>query len=298
MRQFPIAASLVFGLSFAVGLTPVSAQQPQPAAPGRTPEVQVGVPKGATTDDRSDQAARARAAEERKKRAERPAPRSSDGHVILGPTETEKGLWLPGPVIPNPLGIASIPYQPWARGVAADRRRAQLEPHARCKPSGVARQFLTPYGVEIVDLAALQRAYIFDVGGPHTYRTVYMDGRKHPAETSPDFYGHSIGWWEGDTLVVDTVGFNENFWIDRGTMPHTTRLHTIERFTRRNFGTMHYELTVDDPGAYTATFGGQMDLQWEPDVELFEYVCQESNFAPDLMLRDEEAVGRTSTFVP
>ena len=67
----------------------------------------------------------------------------------------------------------------------------------------------------------MQRVYIFDIGGPHTYRTIYMDGRTHPANLTPSYYGHSIGWWEGDTLVVDTIGFNENFWLDRRGLPHT-----------------------------------------------------------------------------
>ena len=125
-----------------------------------------------------------------------------------------------------------IPFQPWARAVLADRRLNELEPHTRCKPSGVTRPFLTPYGVEFVELPELQRIYIFDIGGPHTYRTIYMDGRSHPINVAPNYYGHSIGWWEGDTLVVDTVGFNEGFWLDRRGSPHTEQLHTIERLTR------------------------------------------------------------------
>jgi hypothetical protein len=201
-------------------------------------------------------------------------------------------------VVPNPLGVKDVPYQPWSRALAADRRRTQLEPHARCKPSGVMRQFLTPYGAELTVIPEAKIAYIFDIGGPHTYRTIYMDRRTHPANLDPEYYGHSIGWWEGDTLVVDTVGFNEGFWMDRGQFPHTSGLHTIEKFTRTDFITLRYEVTIDDPGAYTAPFSGQVDLRWEPDVELFEYVCQESNYAPDLMLRDDEAVGRTSEFVP
>ena len=124
----------------------------------------------------------------------------------------------------------------------------QLEPHTRCKPSGGPRQWLTPYGAEFLELPDQQVAYIFDIGGPHTYRTIHMDGRKHPAKLTPSFYGHSIGWWEGDTLVVDTVGFNEDFWIDRGQVPHTTQLHLIEKYTRTALDTMRYELTVDDPG--------------------------------------------------
>ena len=94
----------------------------------------------------------------------------------------------------------------WTRGVSDDRRRNELEPHTRCKPSGGPRQWLTPYGAELVELREQKVAYIFDIGGPHTFRTIYMDGRKHPENLTPTYYGHSIGWWEGDTLVVDTRG--------------------------------------------------------------------------------------------
>jgi hypothetical protein len=282
---------LVFGMMLA---GPGASAQQQ----GRPNDVQVGVPRGGDADQQRDQAAQRRAAAEQQKRNAGPVPRDAQGHVILGGTATEKGLWLPGPVIPNPLGLADTPYLPWTRAIVAARRKEPLEPHTRCKPSGVARQFLTPYGVEIVDLPELERAYIFDVGGPHTYRTVYLDGRTHPANPDPEFYGHSIGWWDGDTLVVDTVGFNEDFWLDRGTLPHTDRLHTVERFTRTSFGTMRYELTLDDPGAYSAPITGHMDLRWESGIELFEYVCQESNYAPTLMVGEHESVDRSSAFVP
>jgi hypothetical protein len=284
---------------FAASATALSQQQaappqPPPASQGRPNDVQVGVPLGSEADQRRQ---RELAAQKRATPA-RPVPRGPDGRVVIGATPSEKGLWLPGPVIPNPLGLADIPYQPWARGVAADRRRQQLEPHARCKPSGVARVFLTPYGVEIVEIPELQRIYIFDVGGPHTFRTIYMDGRTHPAGREPDYYGHSIGWWEGDTLVVDTVGFNEDFWIDRGTLPHTEKLRTLERFTRTDFNNMRYELTIEDPGAYTAPIIGRMNLQWEKDLELFEFVCQEANYAHELMVGQHERVDRSSTIVP
>jgi len=226
-----------------------------------------------------------------------PAPRASDGHPDLsGIWETVSTKYLNN--LAADMRPEDIPYQPWAKALAADRRTHQLEPHARCKPSGVARQFFTPYGVEFVELRDLQIAYVFDIGGPHTYRMIYLDGRQHPAAVAPTFYGHSIGHWEGDTLVVDTIGFNEDFWMDRGTLPHTTRLHTIERFTRTAFDTLRYELTIDDPGAYIAPFSGQMDLKWENGTELFEYVCQEENYAPTLMVGQGNKVDRSSLIVP
>ena len=89
------------------------------------------------------------------------------------------------------------------------------------------------------------------VGAPHSWRNVYMDGRPHPKDLKPSWYGHSIGKWEGDTLVVDTVGFNERFWLTREGVPHTSQLHLIEKFSRPNHDQLKYEATVDDPGAYT-----------------------------------------------
>ena len=229
-----------------------------------------------------------------------PPPRNAKGRVLLaGATPKEKGVWSPGHVVGDPLGLAKkIPYQPWAQALAADRRTHALEPHARCKPSGVARVFLTPYGVEIVEIPELERIYIFDIGGPHSYRTIYMDGRSHPEKRMPDYYGHSIGWWEGDTLVIDTVGFNEGFWLDRGLLPHTEKLRTVEKLTRLDSRTMRYEMTIDDPGAYTQPFTGATNLVWEANTELFEFMCQQANYAHELMVGQAKKVDRTTLIVP
>ena len=179
------------------------------------------------------------------------------------------------------------------------RQENQFEPHTRCKPSGGARQFVTPYGTEIVEMRELQRIFIMDLGGPHSYRIIYMDGRPHPKDLEPSYYGHSIGRWEGDTLVVDTVGFNEKFWMDRTGAPHTLQLHFVERFTRTDHDTLKYEVTVDDPGAYTATWSPDpFTMRWQPGQELFEYVCQDNNHAPELMLGAQQSVDRTSQIAP
>ncbi|HXH24385.1 MAG TPA: hypothetical protein VNI78_03985 [Vicinamibacterales bacterium] len=231
----------------------------------------------------------------------RPIPRNHQGRVLLGgASPDEKGVWLPGPGITAvPIKpIDQLPIQPWARAMFAHRQVNEFEPHTRCKPSGVARQFQTPYGVEFVELPEQQRIYIFDIGGPHTYRTIYMDGRTHPRNVVPMPYGHSIGWWEGDTLVVETTGFTEGFWMDRKGLPHTDRLRTVERFTRTEYDTIRYELTVDDPGAYTEVWTTAVVLRWEQNTELFEYICQQSNYAPTLMVGEFERVDRTSSIVP
>ena len=202
-----------------------------------------------------------------------------------------------GGVLTTPI-IPDIPFQPWARALYSDREGHRLEPHARCKASGVVRQFQTPYGIEFVELPELQRIYIFDVGGPHTFRIVYMDGRSHPKDLTPSYYGHSIGWWEGDTLVIDTVGYNERFWLDRMGAPHTERLHTVERITRTDKNFLQYTMTVDDPAVYTKPWTAPFNMRWEQGTELFEYVCQEANYAHDLMLGTYDAVDRTTPVIP
>lgn len=228
-----------------------------------------------------------------------PPPRSASGRVTLSGPEG-KGIWMPiFPFGGHLAPLADVPFQPWARQMYADRLVTQVEPHSRCKPSGGVREIQTPYGVELVEIPELQRLFIFDIGGPHSFRTVYMDGQKHPASLPPSAYGHSIGWWEGnDTIVVDTVGYNEAFWVDRRGLPGTSALHTIERFTRNVLDTIEYEITIDDPGAYTHPFTGRFELRLDPRVEPYEYVCQEANYAGELMFREAQEPGPTPEITP
>jgi hypothetical protein len=126
-----------------------------------------------------------------------------------------------------------------------------------------------------------------------------MDGRSHPGNLQPTNYGHSIGWWEGDTLIIDTIGFNEDFWFGRRGLPHTEDLHTIEHFTRIDERTINYEIVIDDPNVYTAPFTGGFTLRWNEGTELFEYVCQQANYASELMVGSErDSVNRSSEIVP
>jgi hypothetical protein len=230
-----------------------------------------------------------------------PAPRDAAGRILLdGVTAESVGVWTPNFGISDPVApLETVPFQPWAAALYDARQAHELEPHARCKASGAARQFLTPYGVEFVELAALKRLYIFDIGGPHTFRTVYMDGRSHPGDLQPTNYGHSIGWWDDDTLVIDTVGYNEDFWFGRRGLPHTEALHTIERFTRIDERTINYEIEIDDPNVYTAPFTGGFTLRWNEGTELFEYICQQANYAHELMVGTErDSVSRSSEIIP
>jgi hypothetical protein len=216
----------------------------------------------------------------------------------MGSREGQAGIWLLGNGNGGSGTGVEVPYQPWARAVSQDRRNNEMEPHTRCKPSGGVRQFLTPYGVEFVDVPELQRIYIMDIGGPHTFRVIYMDAKTHPKNLEPTYYGHSIGRWDGDALIVDTVGFNEKFWIDRGQFPHTELLHLTERFTRTTASNMNYEYTIEDPGAYTLSFSRSAAFTWRGGSELFEYICQDNNFAPELLVGTHTTVSRRSPFVP
>ena len=225
----------------------------------------------------------------------KPTPRWADGRPRLGALPGERGIWG---ACCGSLSNAQTPFQPWAKALYDYRRNNEFEPHTRCKPSGGARQFVTPYGTEVVEFPEIQQILIFDIGGPHTYRIIYLDGKPHPQNLVPSYYGDSRGRWEGDTLIVDTTGFNEGFWMDRAGSPHTEKLRFIEKFTRTDFDTLKYEVTVDDPGAYTAPWSTSFQMRWNGTQELFEYVCQDNNFAPSLLVGQQETVDRTSVIIP
>lgn len=230
-----------------------------------------------------------------------PVPRDAEGRVLISrePGETS-GLWVPDYSVRLPnFMVEQIAFRPWARGLFDARQAHDLEPHARCKASGAIRQFLTPYGVEILEIPELQRLYIFDIGGPHTYREVYMDGRSHPVDLEPTYYGHNIGWWEGDTLVIDSTGYNTDFWFERMGLPHTESVHVTEYLTRTGKNRMAYRFVMNDPATYDGPVEGQVSLVWRGTEELFEYMCQQANYASDLMVNEEgQAVGVTSPIVP
>ena len=230
-----------------------------------------------------------------------PTPRRADGKPILGSVPGQQvGGWGAGvTTLPRGGALDEVPFQPWARAVYDIRQIDQFEPHTRCKASGVSRQFSTPYGTEFVEVPDLQRMYIMDNGGPNSYRIIYLDGRSFPPSIAPTNYGYSIGHWEGDTLVVETRGLNEKFWIDTRGTPHTAQLKFTERFTRSDMNTLKYQATIDDPGAYTKPWTTTVfELRWRPGDELFEYICQQSNYGPELMVGSQEDVDNTRFFVP
>ncbi len=198
-----------------------------------------------------------------------PTPHLSDGHVDLS------GVWSGGgPVGDLAQGLApgeTIPLLPAAKAIM-DKRQSKDDPEANCLPTGIPR--IAPYPWRIVQTPT-HIFFLFE-GNIHSYRQIFMDGRKHPADPDPTWYGHSIGSWDGDTLVIDTVGFNDKFWFDFRGHPHTEQLHTIERYTRKDMGTLENKVTIIDPGAYSKPFTLTFTARLRPHEELMEYICQEN----------------------
>jgi hypothetical protein len=207
-----------------------------------------------------------------------PIPRLADGTVDLG-----DGVWYGGGsggdiAAGLPRG-ESLPLLPWAKELREHRSRHQEEdPTNFCLPAGVPR--VTPYPSRFVQNYTIKPTHMFILyeGTIHTYRQIFMDGRKHPAELEPTWLGHSIGWWEKDTLVIDTVGYNDKSWFDHTGTPHTQRLHTTERWTRIDKGHMVNAVTIDDPGAFSKPFTVTFNATLAPaGDELMEGFCQENN---------------------
>jgi hypothetical protein len=234
--------------------------------------------------------------------AAKPAPRWPDGQPRLGPRPGETGGWA------NPSSTTLVesgvrveadangllrniadagkvaPFQTWARDLYAYRQRNFLKDDPmflNCLPPGGPRQFQNPYGIQFIEQRDRQRIFVLMGGGNRNWRLIYTDGRAQRGQLQGDddnplYYGRAVGRWEGDTLVVDAKGFNERFWFSNGGLPHTDRLHLIERISRPDFNTLKYDVTVDDPGAYTRTWSAGWTLQWIPDEDMPEYFCQDN----------------------
>jgi hypothetical protein len=200
-----------------------------------------------------------------------PAPRLPNGRVdFAGVWDSDKNF---RDDIANALKVGEIlPLQPWALKVTKERL-AKDDPEANCLPTGVPR--MNPYPWRIIDTGV--RLYFLFEGNIHTFRQIFMDGRPHTKEPNPTWFGESNGKWDGDTLVIDTIGYNDKFWFDFAGHPHTEQLHTIERYKRPDLGHLEWETLVDDPGAYTKPWTVYGRVELIPNEELMEYICQENN---------------------
>ena len=181
-------------------------------------------------------------------------------------------------------GSKSEPWMPWMPWSAAvydynSINESKYDPEGYCLPPGGPRMMATPYQMEIIQQPEHKRILMVFEGATHIWREIYMDGRKFPEgdALNPTYLGYSIGRWEGDTLVVENKGFNENSWFDYFGHPHTDLMSVVERWTRPNKQTLHYEATVTDPGAYTRPFTMAWDVPFDVSAELPEDICQENN---------------------
>ena len=210
--------------------------------------------------------------------AKKPVPRLQDGTIDL------TGPWVGGGSnqdIERDGGLkpGELPLLPWARELR-DSRKTENEPYTACLPMGVPR--VNPYPWKLAmsyTPKGLTHIYVLhETGDAGAHRVIYMYGRPHPKDPVPTWWGHSIGRWEKDTLVVDTIGYNDKFWFDSRGTPHTEQLHTIERFSRPNFGTLINDFTLIDPGAYSRPVQLRFTATHiRPDLDLMEFICLEDN---------------------
>jgi hypothetical protein len=146
-------------------------------------------------------------------------------------------------------------------------------PEAHCVPVGVPGINTFPHPLKIVQMP---RLIVMLFEKDTTYRQIFMDGRQLPRDSNPSFMGYSVGRWEADTLVVESVGFRDGGWLDRMGHPHSEQLHLTERYRRRDFGHLSIEMTIDDPTTYAKPLTYTQPAILLPDTELLEYYCTEN----------------------
>ena len=167
------------------------------------------------------------------------------------------------------------PLRPEAAAALRERARnfSRESPLSHCLPEGMPLVEMAPAPYKIIQMPGMTvMLYERDT----TYRQVYTDGRKLPSDPQPTWRGYSIGKWDGDSLVVDTIGFNDRGWLDARGHTHSEALHLTERFHRLNFGHMQVRLTIDDPKTYTRPFTITLNQHLLPDTDLLESYCAEN----------------------
>jgi hypothetical protein len=205
-----------------------------------------------------------------------PAPRLPDGKADLS------GIWEPiSPKYLRDLAAdlkpGEVPYQPWAKALVdsrADGSHAREESDANCLPQGIPKIAAAPAPWKIIQspgsIVILHEAF-------NLWRQVFLDGRQFAEDLNPSWLGYSIGKWDGDTLVVDSKGFNGKTWLDQAGKPTTEALHVTERYRRKNFGTLEIQITIDDPKAYTKPWSVTEEVRLVLNTDLLEFICNENN---------------------
>ena len=168
-----------------------------------------------------------------------------------------------------------LPYQSWAAELVKSRRadNTKDDPQTRCLPRGALRMLTDGLLKKIVQVPGLMT--ILSERNA-TYRQIFTDARPLPADPNPSWNGYSSGKWEGDTLVVETVGFRDDSWLDAVGSPLTSAGKMTERFRRPSFGKLEIEITVDDPKVYTKAWTIKLNQPIVVDTELLDYICLEN----------------------
>ena len=206
-----------------------------------------------------------------------PTPRTADGKPDL------TGLWQPANTTgadPQFLDIArdvkdGLPLQPWAAALIKARRDElnKDDPDGHCMPLGPVKMHLHPYPRKMFQLPGVT-LILFE--RETTYRQIFTDGRAHPVDPNPAFMGYSIGRWEGDTFVAETIGTKDGLWLDISGTPLTDAARITERYRRPTFGNLEIEVTIDDPKAYTKPWSITIRQVIAADTEMLEFYCIEN----------------------
>ena len=210
------------------------------------------------------------------------APRTSDGKPDLsGIYQADSGRQFQN--IAADFKSDEFPIQPWAATLARQREQENRkdDPYSHCLPPGVPRINVGNHPFKILQMPGLV-AILYETS--YTFRQIFTDGRPLPKDPQPTWLGYSVGRWEGDTLVVETIGFHDKSWLDgdKG-HPQTDALRVIERFRRRDFGHLEIQATLEDLKAYTKPWTIKQALHLLPDTELLENICENERDAPHLV---------------
>jgi hypothetical protein len=194
-----------------------------------------------------------------------PAPRGPDGKPDLS------GVWNGEAVVARP---DSADLQPWVIDLARQYQQDyfRTRPYYQCRPSGPEAERFG--GWKRVLQTPTVIAFLND---DLTYRVIHMDGRTLEVNPAPQWMGYSVGRWEDDTLVVDSVGFNDKTWTSRYGVSHTEALRTTERYRRSDFGHLQVEVTYTDAAAYTTPWGFKVTMALAADTEMLESICEWSS---------------------
>jgi hypothetical protein len=191
-------------------------------------------------------------------------PRTKEGKPDLS------GVWWS----PVTVDGGKPDFLAWAQALAKERadNNRKDSPQTHCLPAAVLRLGPVYQFVQSKDFLI----EISDDDSPG-FHQIYLDGRPHPKDTNPAWYGHNIGRWEGDALVVDRVAFKEEVWLDQELHPHTDKLHVIERYRRPDLGHLETEITVEDPGTVAKPYTIKRVSELAPTEEIYEFICPENN---------------------